>query len=99
MTSMIMIISPPLSNWLKRDVRIGTNQGHLYHDDQADDHHESQHLNVHDHNDENLLRQILDQAWTGQEQPNAPAPALSNCNFNEGRKIFHVKRDGSIWKL
>ena len=55
--------------------------------------------NVHNHNDENLLRQIFDQAWTGQEQPNAPAPALSNCNFNEGRKIFHVKRDGSIWKL
>ena len=38
----IMIISPPLANWFKRGVRVGTNKGHLYkgdHVDQVDDDH------------------------------------------------------------
>ena len=39
----------------------------------------------------NLLRQILDEGWTGQEHSNAPAPVLDRHRFKMGFHHHHWK--------
>ena len=87
---------PPLANWFKRRIRIRTDKSHL----QASVNWRSfwelflakswaikiYHGKTRFKRVWNLLRQILDEGWTGQEHSNAPAPVLDRHRFKMG---FH----------